>query len=85
MLNGNSKRSGVIHFVLMNILWLVSCCLLIAAQTPSPSQSPSALNPKLPTLFVVGDSTANNNANGARGWGDPFVAYFDSGKINPLE
>ena len=42
------------------------------------------LNPKLPTLFVVGDSTANNNANGARGWGDPFVAYFDSAKINVL-
>jgi lysophospholipase L1-like esterase len=42
------------------------------------------LNPKLPTLFVVGDSTANNNANGGRGWGDPFVAYFDSAKISVL-
>jgi rhamnogalacturonan acetylesterase len=84
MLNGSSKRSRAIHFVLMSILWWVNCCLSIAAQTPSPSPSPSALNPKLPTLFVVGDSTANNNANGARGWGDPFVAYFDSAKINVL-
>lgn len=41
-------------------------------------------DPKLPTLFVVGDSTANNNANGARGWGDPVVAYFDPKKINVL-
>ncbi|HEX8138089.1 MAG TPA: rhamnogalacturonan acetylesterase [Pyrinomonadaceae bacterium] len=54
---------------------------------PAPSNSPSASpsptpNPNLPTLFVVGDSTANNNARGARGWGDPFAAYFDRTKIN---
>ena len=42
------------------------------------------LNPKLPTIFVVGDSTANNHANGALGWGDPFISYFDTGKINVL-
>jgi len=78
MINGNSKRSPVIHIGLMSALLLMSCCLSIAAQTASPP----TLNPKLPTLFVVGDSTANNNANGARGWADPFVAYFDSAKIN---
>jgi lysophospholipase L1-like esterase len=49
----------------------------------SQSSSP-ALNPNLPTLFVVGDSTANNNANGARGWGDPFRDYFDATKINVI-
>ena len=43
-----------------------------------------AAAPNLPTIFVVGDSTANNNANGARGWGDPFVDYFDAEKINVL-
>ncbi|HWS89659.1 MAG TPA: rhamnogalacturonan acetylesterase [Pyrinomonadaceae bacterium] len=47
-----------------------------------PVQRPA--NPKLPTLFVVGDSTANNNANGGKGWGDPFVAFFDASKINVL-
>jgi lysophospholipase L1-like esterase len=54
--------------------------------TPSPSASPTPTppNPQLPTLFVVGDSTANNNAQGARGWGDPFAAYFDRTKINVL-
>jgi lysophospholipase L1-like esterase len=55
-----------------------------AAQTPAPSPAPAAINAKLPTVFVVGDSTANNNAGGARGWGDPFVAYFDSNRINVL-
>jgi len=45
---------------------------------------PTQINPKLPTLFVVGDSTANNNANGGRGWGDPFIPLFDASKINVL-
>jgi lysophospholipase L1-like esterase len=54
-------------------------------RTPAASPSPdptTPLNPSLPTLFVVGDSTANNNANGGRGWGTPFIGYFDATKIN---
>lgn len=43
-----------------------------------------SINPKLPTIFVVGDSTANNNANGGRGWGDPFINLFDATKVNVL-
>jgi lysophospholipase L1-like esterase len=42
------------------------------------------INPKLPTIFVVGDSTANNYANGGLGWGDPFITYFDARKVNVL-
>ncbi len=45
---------------------------------------PSSINPKLPTIFVVGDSTANNNANGGLGWGDPFINLFDATKVNVL-
>lgn len=41
-------------------------------------------NPKLPTIFVVGDSTANNHANGGLGWGDPFIFCFDTTKVNVL-
>ncbi len=33
----------------------------------------------LPTLYVIGDSTANNADH--RGWADPFAAYFDPAKI----
>ena len=74
------------------IVALFAVCLLhfnSAAQTgemaplPTPPiQRPA--DPKLPTLFVVGDSTANNNANGGKGWGDPFVAFFDTSKLNVL-
>jgi rhamnogalacturonan acetylesterase len=51
---------------------------------PTPAQTsvaPSApLNPSLPTVFVVGDSTARNQAD--LGWGDHFAHYFDTARIN---
>ncbi len=60
----------------------LALCLNVFGHAQSEKQ-PNP-NPKLPTLFVVGDSTANNNANGGRGWGDPFIAFFDAAKINVL-
>jgi rhamnogalacturonan acetylesterase len=63
---------------------------LTAAQTPStstpdaPAQTSVATNapldPKLPTVFIVGDSTARNQAD--LGWGDHFAHYFDTTRIN---
>jgi rhamnogalacturonan acetylesterase len=58
------------------------------AQTPTipdtPSQTSVAqntpLSPSLPTLFIVGDSTARNQAD--LGWGDHFAHYFNTTKIN---
>jgi rhamnogalacturonan acetylesterase len=65
--------------------------LLIAtasAQTPATPDAPpqtkiahdAPLNPALPTLFIVGDSTARNQAD--LGWGDHIAHYFDTAKIN---
>ena len=48
--------------------------LLIAFTGMASAQTPS--------LFIVGDSTANN-AN-RRGWGDPFADYFDPAKVKVL-
>src|SRR6266850_3785475 len=94
------KGSGQIHFhvtrkipmVMLVLTFLLVICLLPSAALGQNRQGPSqplaseeqAADSKLPTLFVVGDSTANNNANGARGWGDPFTGYFDPAKINVL-
>jgi len=40
-------------------------------------------NPALPTVFIVGDSTAANNGNPkAVGWGVPFPVYFDPSRVN---
>ncbi|MGA9021731.1 MAG: rhamnogalacturonan acetylesterase [Terracidiphilus sp.] len=38
------------------------------------------LNPALPTLFIVADSTARNQAD--LGWGDHLAHYFDTTRIN---
>ncbi len=47
---------------------------------------PKPASPKLPTLFLVGDSTVRNGhgdgANGQWGWGEPLVDFFDTSKIN---
>lgn len=47
---------------------------------------PVPANPKLPTLFLIGDSTVRNGQgdgnNGQWGWGEPLVALFDATKIN---
>jgi rhamnogalacturonan acetylesterase len=58
------------------------------AQTPVTPDAPpqttvtqdAPLNPALPTVFIVGDSTARNQAD--LGWGDHFARYFDTTRIN---
>jgi rhamnogalacturonan acetylesterase len=74
------------------LLSLFPATLLIAtapAQTstqppPTPTQTSAALatplNPALPTVFIVGDSTARNQAD--LGWGDHLAHYFDTTRIN---
>ena len=51
---------------------------------PVPDQSnvrhDAPLDPNLPTIFIVGDSTARNGAD--LGWGDHFAHYFDATKVN---
>jgi rhamnogalacturonan acetylesterase len=72
---------------------LLAFCATLLAQTPAadtaavpppppqvnlPQRAP--LNPNLPTIFVVGDSTASNGPN--LGWGDHLANYFDLTKVN---
>ena len=40
------------------------------------------MDPKLPTLFIVGDSTVHSTANGEVGWGDAISKLFDRTRIN---
>jgi len=47
-------------------------------QTALPTDAP--LNPALPAVFIVGDSTARNGLN--LGWGDHFAHFFDTSRIN---
>lgn len=41
------------------------------------------LNPKLPTLYIVGDSTLRSDAP-LRGWGQEIWQFFDPNKINVI-
>ena len=40
-----------------------------------------SVNPKLPTLYIVGDSTLNSNAP-MRGWGQDIGTFFDPNFLN---
>lgn len=60
----------------------LAAALAIAARAQTP-EAPPPLNPALPTLFVVGDSTAADNHDArAVGWGVIFPKYFDLTKVN---
>ncbi len=55
-------------------------------RTWMPEAQP-AFNPKLPTLFLIGDSTVRagskgNGADGLWGWGAPIGDFFDRTRIN---
>lgn len=50
----------------------------VAADT-KPAEK--AVDQKLPTLFIVGDSTLNSNSP-LRGWGQELAQFFDLSKIN---
>ncbi len=79
------------HYPIRNLFLLASTLLtpVTFAQTsttppPTPIQhnlpTDQPLNPALPTVFIVGDSTARNNAD--LGWGDHFAHLFDTSRIN---
>lgn len=42
------------------------------------------INPRLPTLFITGDSTAGTGNPTHRGWGAPLIDYFDTNRINVI-
>src|SRR3954469_25489674 len=81
----------------MKIKSLISICFIVltfgavlSAQTKddnrpvvddSKDTPEKVLNPKLPTLFIVGDSTLKSNAP-LRGWGQELGQFFDPNKLN---
>ncbi len=68
---------------------VLATSLLRAQDDPRPVVDASKVtmdqpaNPALPTLFVVGDSTARSNMP-LRGWGSEIGAFFDPAKLNVL-
>lgn len=69
-------------------LALIACCKFASAvddprpvvdDSKAPIEKPA--DPKLPTLFIVGDSTVKSNMP-LRGWGTEMSPFFDTSKIN---
>ncbi len=58
-------------------LGAVAVLAALAAVAPAGGEPPT----RLPTLFIVGDSTVRNGTRGQQGWGDPIIALFDKSKI----
>jgi lysophospholipase L1-like esterase len=54
----------------------------VAAQTSQPATrpGPAALNPNLPTVWIIADSTASNGRD--LGWGSHLSKYLDAAKVN---
>jgi lysophospholipase L1-like esterase len=78
------RRSILIQLI------LIGSCLVAVGQVkddPRPvvddsRTTPATVrDPKLPTLWIVGDSTLNSNAP-LRGWGQDLAQFFDLNKIN---
>src|SRR5688572_25107342 len=75
--------------ILMLSLLVFFSNLFSMAQTQGPRPGrplPEPTNPKLPALYLIGDSTVRNGdgkgSNGQWGWGDPIAGYFNPLKIN---
>lgn len=73
------------------MLWVLligASGLLMAQQQQAPPPLSTELprmpmiDPALPTLFLVGDSTVKVGTPGQMGWGEAIDAFFDTSKIN---
>ena len=92
---------AVLPVVVALLLLGVSSTVLLAQEQAKPTPAPAVTtdpaararpplpvpaNPKLPSLFLVGDSTVRNGrgdgGQGQWGWGEPLVDLFDTSKIN---
>jgi rhamnogalacturonan acetylesterase len=74
-----SRQLAVTLLLLATAAWAQTPTIPDAPPQTSVAQN-APLNPNLPTLFIVGDSTARNQAD--LGWGDHIAHYFDTTKIN---
>jgi lysophospholipase L1-like esterase len=78
------RRAGMLIFSLLPGLLAGQQTGTPAVPPPPPetAPAPAPLDPKLPTLFVIGDSTAASNDGVAVGWAVPLPTFFDQTKIN---
>ncbi|HSU69408.1 MAG TPA: rhamnogalacturonan acetylesterase [Tepidisphaeraceae bacterium] len=68
------------------LLWCAVLSIGIAGTAAARPATQQAIDPKLPTLWIIGDSTVRNGRdngnNGQWGWGNPIAMFFDTTRIN---
>jgi rhamnogalacturonan acetylesterase len=74
------KSFLVVSFLLLSIAAFTQTPATPDAPPQTTTAQNAPLNRALPTLFIVGDSTARNQAD--LGWGDHIAHYFDTTRIN---
>lgn len=79
------------QFIVLILIACITGSLMLAAQTLPPADNNRAMNPALPTVFIVGDSTAAyhtditaEGASGVQGWGVLFQAFINPAKFNVI-
>jgi lysophospholipase L1-like esterase len=65
---------------------LLACACLAGFFRPASSSAAEEAPPGVPTIFVIGDSTARNSGKGKTGeplagWGTPLAGFFDPTKV----
>lgn len=79
-------RCGLILLALFGLLGGISVAQTTNSTARPRMQLPEPADPKLPSLFLIGDSTVRNGrgdgAGGLWGWGEPIANYFDKTKLN---
>lgn len=66
------------------ILGLVIAGTMGAVASAAAADATTPAAPKLPTLFLIGDSTVNNGTKGLQGWGTALPALFDATRIRVI-
>jgi lysophospholipase L1-like esterase len=68
----------------LGLLLAQSAAQQISGPTPLTTELPPlpAIDPKLPTVFLVGDSTVKVGTAGQVGWGEVIGKHFDLSRIN---
>ena len=87
MNSSSAARLKTFLNLILSFAVLASNQSLAQTQGPRPGRPlPEPANQKLPSLFLIGDSTVRNGegngSNGQWGWGGPIAGYFNSKKIN---
>jgi rhamnogalacturonan acetylesterase len=78
----NSSRLFISGRVAIILAILVAALVALGSHAGGPMvTSARAQQPRLPTVFIIGDSTVKNSTEGLQGWGDPIAELFDQTKI----